>query len=119
MNQCTSEGGPRSRPAESEQLAVAGSLERLLHHVDVRRADAARDGNVVVCNPGAGCRFLYVAGGGLVRFLAVGAIVDQHGYALLRQPGDFLYSDLAADQSAIVELADHQALTSPNRRLNQ
>src|SRR5207248_1296893 len=107
MRQRHGVGGARARAAEGEELAVACLPQRLLHHLNVGGTDAADDRHETVSDPGLLGRGLDLRCLRLTRLLEIGAVVDQHGDALCRQPGDLLGSNLAAHQGALVELADH------------
>src|SRR3954447_6660058 len=85
-------------------------MPRLLHLLDIGGTDPADDGHEMIRNVGLRRRGLDVGRQGLPDLLAVGAVVDDDRHALLRQPGDLVWSDLAAHQSSVVKLADHSDL---------
>src|SRR5437868_9562622 len=104
-----------ARTAESEQLAAFGCAERLLHRLDVGRADAADDRHIPVGDTGGCGGILDVTGERLPGLLAVGSVVDQHGNALFRQPGDLVRRELTAHHHLVVELTDHDlTLAAPS-----
>src|SRR5438270_8978230 len=107
MGQRHCKGRARARAAEGEELSFTHLPQRLLHHLDVGRADAADDRHEPISDPGLLRRGLDLGCARLPRRLEIGTVVDQHSDALRREPGDLLGSDLAAHQSTIVELADH------------
>src|SRR3954469_16481011 len=116
MHERAGQSRPRSRTAEGKHLAGGRAPQCFLHRLDVGGTDAASNGHEAIGDSGLGGRCLDFRSKRLVRLLSVGAVIDQDGDALLRQPGDFLRTDLAAYQGAIVELADHAGPTSPSRR---
>ena len=60
------------------------------------RTDSAQDRNESIGDSGLGGGVLDLARERLACFLAVRPVVDEHRYALLRQPGDLVRRDLAA-----------------------
>src|SRR6185437_11252608 len=99
---------------ECQELAVARIAQRFLHRVHVGRSDPADDWYEAVSDPCPRGRLLDFGGERLIRLFAIGPVVDQHSDALIRQPGDFMGSDLPAHKRPLVKLADH-GLTGPAR----